>query len=468
MINFGTSGFRAVIGEEFNKVNVQKIAQALSKIIKRDKLTKPVVIGYDKRFMSDYYAREFAEVLAGNKIKTLLYSKSVTTPQVAFTIKDLELDFGIIITASHNPYIYNGIKLFVKGGKDAPIEVTNEVEKFANSKTKIKTLDYETATKNELIMPIDNLKEYIKNLDKFVSKNLKGSKIKILYNAMHGATPECTRAFAKHYKLAKFDIINDEEDAYFGHVAPCPNGASLEQFKKQVVKGRYAVGFACDVDGDRLGIIDDLGNYVDNNIIMGIIYYYLVKIRGLKGDVVKNYSTTILLDKLSEKFGFKTHETFVGFKHTARVMKETDALLGGESSGGLTVRNYTPFKDGLFSISQIVDALAYFKKPLSEVIKEVKSFAEYYHTYYEDTLKLKDRNKFLKLLMKKSPTFSYKPINKIVNDGMKYVFEDGSWVNIRLSGTENIARYHVEFPTEIECERNIKAIKKFVDDFNKK
>ena len=149
-------------------------------------------------------------------------------------------------------------------------------------------------------------------------------------------------------------------------------------------------------------------------------------------------------------------------------MKETDALLGGESSGGLTVRNYTPFKDGLFSISQIVDVLAYFKKPLSEVIKEVKSFAEYYHTYYESTLKLKDRNKFLKLLMKKSPAFSYKPVNKIVNDGMKYVFEDGSWVNIRLSGTENIARYYVEFPTEIECERNIKAIKKFVDDFNKK
>ena len=196
---------------------------------------------------------------------------------------------------------------------------------------------------------------------------------------------------------------------------------------------------------------------------MAINYYYLVKYRNMSGDVVKNYSTSNILDKLAEKFGFKCHETPVGFKWIAGKMQETNALLGGESSGGSTIRNYTPTKDSMFAVALLLDAIATINKPLSRIVKEVKDFCGYISTYCEGNMKISDRKKLIKLINKQTPNFSYKPVKVISDDGKKYIFEDGSWVHIRFSGTENLIRYHVEFSTEIECERNIKAIKNFMN-----
>jgi len=179
MIKFGTSGFRAIIGENFTKENVQKVAQALAKKIKQDKSKQPVVIGYDRRFMSDYFAKWFAEVLAGNNIVCKIYEKAVPTPTVMYTVMKEGYDYGIIMTASHNPYVYNGLKICIKGGKDAQVELTSELEKYVNSCIKIKSIDFETAIKNKLIIMFDNLTDYIKNIEKNISKNLKGSQIKI-------------------------------------------------------------------------------------------------------------------------------------------------------------------------------------------------------------------------------------------------------------------------------------------------
>ncbi len=465
MIKFGTSGFRAIIGEEFTKENTQRIAQALANIIKPT--NKPVIIGYDRRFMSDYFAKWFAEVLAGNKIQTKIYSAPVPSPAVMFGVKKENLDYGVIITASHNPYKYNGIKICTKGGQDTQLEFTQKLEKIANKRNlKIKKIDYELGVSNQLICTYDNIKEYIKNLDNFVSKNLKYSDFKILFNAMFGVTAESAKLFANHFKLEKFDIINTENDPYFKHTLPCPNEESLEEFKKQVTRGKYKIGLACDADGDRLGIIDEQGNYYSNNIIMAIIYYYLIKYRNMSGSIVKNCSTSIIIDKLAQKFGQKCYETPVGFKWVSNKMLETNALIGGESSGGITVKDYILSKDSMLSIALILDAIATIKKPISKIAQEVEKFCGYISTFYESSIKVNNRKKFEKIIAKKSPNFSYKPIKVIRTDGVKYIFEDNNWILLRFSGTENVLRYCLEFTTEIECERNIKSILKFVNEID--
>lgn len=467
MIKFGTSGFRAKLAEDFTKQNAQKIAQALSIIIKKEKSENPVIIGYDKRFMSDFFAKWMAEVFAGNGIKSKVYTQAVPTPAVMFGVKQENLDYGITVTASHNPYYYNGIKITTKGGRDAIEEFTTELEKIANKNLKIKSIYFEDAKNKKLISDYDNTKEYIKNLDKFVSKNLKEKNTKILFNAMYGVTGDCARLFAKHFKLKNFDIINDIPDPYFNNILPCPNEIDLEEFKKQVVRGRYKVGLAVDADGDRLGIIDEKGDYYSSNIIMAIVYYYLVKYRNLQGDVVRTYPTSIILDKLAECFGFKCHETKVGFKNVSSKMLETNALLGGESSGGFTMRNYTPTKDSFFSIAVFLDAITTINKPLSAIVEEVKEFCGYISTYVEGSTLVNNKKKFLKILAKKSPSFAYKPTEVVREDGVKYIFEGGNWALLRFSGTEDLLRYYVEFQTEIECERNIKAIQTFVENINK-
>lgn len=466
MITFGTNGFRATMSDEFTKSNVQKITQALCNIIKKEKSTKPVLIGYDRRFMSDYFAKWCAEVLSGNKIKTKLYNKPIPTPAVYFGVMKENLDYGIMITASHNPYIYNGYKITTKGGYDANEEFTQRLQILSNKISRVKSLNYELAVKQNLITEYDNSIDYIKNLDKFVSKNLKGNQTKILFNAMYGVTAEPAKLFAKHFKLENMNIINCDEDPYFHHTLPCPNEENLEEFKKQVIKGRYKIGLACDADGDRLGIIDEQGNYYNNNIIMAIIYYYLNKYRNITGDIVRTYSTSTILDNLAEKFGYKCYETPIGIKWVTAKMKETNAILGGESSGGLTMRDYTPSKDSMFSIALFLDAITTIKKPISKIVEEVKSYADYISTYIEGNLTVTNKKKFIKLLEKKSPNFSYKPSNIIRDDGVKYLFEGGNWILIRFSGTENLLRYYIEFQTEIECERNIKAITTFVNNFN--
>lgn len=467
MIKFGTGGFRAEIADGFTKENIQKTAQAVAKLIKAEKSTHPVIVGFDRRFLSDIAAGWVAEVLAGNNIKVKLFNRPVPTPVVMYGVMADGVDYGITITASHNPYNHNGMKICVKGGADANVETTNKISKIANSNVKVKTISLSTARSKGLIIDYDNTKEYFKNLQTFASKNLKENNLKVIFNAMHGACAEYAPYYAKLLKINKFDMVNDSIDPYFEHQSPAPNKESLEDFKKQVIKGRYNVGVAVDADGDRLGVIDEQGEFYNNNIIMAICYYYLIKYCDQKGDIVKNCSTSIILDRLADTFGYKCHEVPVGFKYTSSKMKETDALLGGESSGGLTMRGYTPAKDSFFSITLLLSAMATMKKSLSQIVKKIKEECGYICTTVDGEIQGTNRKKLTKSLLKITPNFSYKPIKTTHEDGTKFWFEGGNWVLIRYSGTENLLRYHMEFSTEIECERNQKAILNYINKYGK-
>ena len=466
MIKFGTGGFRGIIGDDFTKHNVELIAQALSDHIKNINSKKPVVIGYDYRFMSDYSAKYFGSVLAGNGIKSYLFDKALPTPAVMTSTMNMDNDFGIMITASHNPYIYNGVKLFTQKGKDADLTVTRQIENLIENVKEIKTLDFDQGVKTNLIEYYDGLNPYVKKIENLIDNKIKNSKLKIAFDCMNGVTGITMDYFASRFNL-DITICNREHDAFFRFIPPAPNEKTLIDFKNFIVKNKYDIGFASDADGDRLGVIDSDGVFYSNNMIMAIIYYYLIKYKNQQGDIVKNNSTSYILDNLAKKFGFKCIEVPVGFKYISSALIENDALLGGESSGGLTVRGYIFGKDGTFSTMMLIEALSVSGKTLKEMASIVKDFAEYDSVFIEDSTRVKDKQHIIDVLTKNNPQFpkTIKYIN--TDDGFKYFFNDGTWANIRFSGTEPLLRIFVETYNHNEANEIISIIHAFIRENDK-
>lgn len=461
MIKFGTGGFRGIIGEDFTKSNVELIAQALCDIIKEKKSNKPVVVGYDFRFMSDYSAKYFCSVLAGNNVKAYLISEPLPTPAVMTNTLNMNNDFGVMITASHNPYIYNGVKLFIGGGKDADTTFTKDLENRIERVTSVKTIDFEQAVKNGDIIIFDGFLPYVQKIENFVDSKIKNSDIKIAFDCMYGVTGKVINYFADKFKL-DIKVVNNTHDAFFGFVPPAPNEKTLIEFKDFIVNNGIDIGFASDADGDRLGVIDNEGTFYSNNMIMAVIYYYLVKYKKMKGDIVKNNSTSSILDMLAEKLGYKCIEVPVGFKYISQGIIDNDALMGGESSGGLTIRGYIFGKDGTFSTMMLIETLIITGKSIKDLVSEVKEFCGYNMYFVENSMKVKDKKKIIDTLKNNVP-----PMNKKIKyinseDGFKYFFADGSWANIRFSGTEPILRLFTESESQEENSRLMNVITEYI------
>ena len=470
MIRFGTGGWRAVIGDDFIKANIQKVAAGVVELMRREgRADKPVPIGYDRRFLSDSAARWMAEVLCAAGVRVLFQTRSVPTPLVMFTVKDKKLWYGLEVTASHNPAAYNGIKLIVEEGRDAPVERTRELETIIDSidGATIQTMPFEEAVAAGLVeyqkTPFnDFIDAILGRLDVDVIRR-KGPRI--LFNPMHGSgtyplmvvlyTARCT-----------VDLINSEKDAYFGGSMPAPGRDNLRDFADRVVAGHYDMGIAVDGDGDRLGIIDAEGNYVDANRILVMLYYYLHEYRGWRGPVVRNLATTHMLDRLAASLGETCYEVPVGFKYISAKLDETDAVLGGESSGGLTVRGHIYGKDSIYAASLFVEMLCAVGKTPAELWRELTDkFGE--HVMVEDNLRFKpeDKERINDLLMvqKKVPDFG-KPLDRVgYADGFKAYFKDGAFVICRFSGTEPLLRIFAEDRDEASAAATIARMKQFVN-----
>ena len=468
MIDFGTGGFRGVIGETFNKENIQIITQGIANIIKKRKSTTPFVVGYDYRFMSMQAATWVAEVLAGNKIKVILAKEATPTPAVMYTTKAMDNDFGAMITASHNPYYFNGIKVFQKEGMDADITLTNEIELEIQSLKSINKLTiYDKLYKKYVkVKPI--LKGYLEHIKTFISPEIQGKDTKILFDAIYGTGAISLSKIAKDYQLKNFKTIHSKHDAFFGFMLPSPNYENMKKNKALLLKEHFDCALGIDSDGDRLGMLDEFGNYVDSNEILASLYYYLVKYRGQKGDSVKNCATSNLLDKISLKLGFKCHEVDVGFKNISSKMKEVDALIGGESSGGLTVRNYIYGKDSTFAAMLFIEMMSILDKSVSEIIKEVRDFADFHYCIIEDTLSYNENYNIKEYLYNNIPNFPVAPkeIRKF-GKNVKYIFENDEWAILRLSGTEPVLRAFAEMETKEKTLQYLQILRDFILDIEK-
>lgn len=460
MILFGTGGWRAEIGKEFEVNNIRLIGQAIAnRINDSNENDLPVVIGYDRRFLSIEAAKWLAEVLAGNNIKVTFLHRSAPTPLIMHTVMKKGLYYGLEVTASHNPSNYNGIKVIVKEGRDAPIEVTNDLQERCAKIEKVDYINFDEGINKGLIEYIQNpfndfLDDILKTLDIDAIRN-KGPRL--LFDSMHGSA---TYPFNVVFYTTRctIDQINANKDAFFGGNMPAPTENTLTLLKEKVKNEGYDLGIGVDGDGDRLGVIDSNGEYISANDILVLLYYYLHEYKGWKGPVVRNLATTHLLDRIAKNLGEECYEVPVGFKHISSKIDEVNAVLGGESSGGLTVRGHIHGKDSIYASALFVEMICKTGLTPSELLKKLHD--KYGETsFVECNLRLE---KDVDLSQTEIPEFNKKVtrVNRV--DGIKVYFEDDSFVICRHSGTEPLLRIFAEANDSMTANSYIEAWKKHI------
>jgi len=449
MIKFGTSGWRAIIADEFTKENIKLLAQALSNKM-LDEGAKEIVIGFDRRFLSDVGAKWAAEVFAGNGITSMIIEKNAPTPLIMFAVNYYNYQYGMSVTASHNPAVYNGIKIFTEGGKDADLSVTQNIEELSKNVTEIKSIDYNSALAEGKIKIIEPFNDYIDSvLGMLDLKAIRNRNLKVLLDPMFGVSKTSLQTILLTARC-EVDIINDRHDTLFGGRLPSPSASTLTRLSDMVKEEKYDIGIATDGDADRIGIIDEFGRFIHPNEIMLLLYYYLTKFKGWRGDVVRNIATTHILDKIAEDYGQKCHEVPIGFQYISSKMEETNSILGGESSGGLTIKGHIKGKDGIFTAALLVEMMCVTHKSLSVILKDI--YEKYgYMAMSEADFKLSNekKSKIMKLLFedKKIPVFAEEIEKVSYMDGLKIYFKNGGWIFARFSGTEPLIRIFCEMPS---------------------
>lgn len=468
MIKFGTGGWRAIIGDEFTKVNIQKLSKGLALKMKDEGVqNEGIVMGYDRRFLSKESMKWAAEVFAAEGITTSLINRSSPTPLIMFYVMKHKLHYGIMVTASHNPAIYNGIKMFTYGGRDANEEQTKDLEKYISSinDKDIMAMNYDEAVKKGLIIEFNPLNEYLDNIINSIDMQAVRDKgLKIALDPMYGVSETSLKTILL---TARCDVytIHDRHDTLFGGKLPSPNASTMKSLINFVIDNNCDIGIATDGDADRIGIIDDTGRFLHPNDILVLLYYYLIKFKGWSGPAVRNIATTHLLDKVAEDFGERCYEVPVGFKHISAKMAETDAIIGGESSGGLTVRGHINGKDGIYAACLIVEMIATSKKKLSQIIDELKE--EYGYLYMtEKDYKFNEEKKAeihdILMIQKSLPDLPFEIEKVSYLDGCKVYFKNGGWVITRFSGTEPLLRIFCEMSIKEDAEKVCKIYEDFL------
>ena len=468
MIKFGTGGWRAFIGEEFTKENVRLVAQAVANITNAESVAeRGFVIGYDRRFLSDKAGRWFAEVLAANGIVVSFIDKFVPTPIVMFKAKEMNCAYSACITASHNPADYNGIKVFIEGGRDADEIITQKIEDQIATLTAsdVKSVDFEQAIDDHLIEVINPMNEFVDSIINFIDiEAIKKANLRVLVDPMFGVAKNALQTVLINGRC-DVDVINDGKNPDFGGLMPSPSAATLYRLMHLVEEQGYDIGIGTDGDADRLGIIDEKGNFIHPNEVLILLYYYLLEYKGWKGSVVRNIATTHLLDKIAQDHGEKCFEVPVGFKHISSQMEADDSLIGGESSGGLTIRGHIKGKDGVFASSLLVEMISVTGKKLSELLDEI--YSKYGYAYMaEGDCKFKPGQKealFNKIYIDKQlPEFEFEIEKVSYEDGAKVYFKNGGWIIARFSGTEPLLRIFAEMEDKDTAERVLQQFKDFL------
>ncbi len=450
MIRFGTGGWRAVIADEFTKENIRLVTAGLCGLMEREGHGGATVcVGYDRRFLSKESAHWASEVLAGYGFKPLVVNRSAPTPLIMFTVKQMNLPYGIAVTASHNPAIYNGIKVFTAGGRDADQTVTGKIEEqIAGIRPEdVRSMDYDHAVAEGIIREAYPFNEYIDSILQVVdAEAIKRSRLRIAIDPMYGVSQSSLRTILMTCRC-DVDVINEQHDTLFGGRMPAPSADALKLLSNYVAENRCSLGIATDGDADRLGVIDENGAYLHPNTLLVLLYYYLLKYRGWKGPCVRNNSTTHLLDRMARDLGEVCYEVPVGFKHISAKMAETGAVIGGESSGGMAVRGHIAGKDGIYAAALLVEMLAVTGKSVAQLYQEITG--QYGQLYYEDaafTMTSARKGELQELLFTRQelPDFGTVPERVSREDGCKVYFPDGSWIICRFSGTEPLLRMAAE------------------------
>lgn len=445
-IKFGTDGWRGVIADDFTFENLTKVAIATAKVYKgHKKIKNGLVIGYDTRFLSKEFAERVAVTIANFGIKVLLSDGYCPTPAVSLAVPKFNCAGGVVITASHNPYRYNGYKLKADFGGPEEVDKIGKVESQANkiSKSELEKVkkSFEQLKEKGLIEFVDLKKIYVEDLKTKVDIDaINDSGLKIVHDAMYGAGQRIL-----HHLVPSAKIIHNEFNPSFGGVNPEPIAKNLSELMKIVPEEGFDIGLATDGDADRIGAVDEKGNFVDPQRVFAILLKYFYEDKGLRGDVAKTVSVGLMVDKLAKKYGLKVYELPVGFKHVATLMVTKDVMVGGEESGGIGVKTHIPERDGLFLGLTICEMMVKRGKKLSEIVEEI--FAEIGPHFYKridlHTTEIHKQKLLGKLRKGLKEIAGYKVNNVLTIDGFKFFFDNG-WLLVRASGTEPLLRFYCE------------------------
>ena len=468
MIQFGTGGWRAVIGDGFTKANIQRMSTALAKKMQdEDVAEKGIVIGYDRRFLSEEAAVWAAEAFAGAGVPSFIIHRQSPTPLVMFAVKQMALPYGIAVTASHNPAVYNGIKLIMQGGRDADEPLTQVLEGYIRTldDADIRPLAMEQACAQGYVQDIDPMNEYIDSILSAIDTDaIRRAHLHVALDPMYGVSKTALQTILL---TARCDVavIHERRDTLFGGRLPAPSRKTLTGLANYVEENHSDIGIATDGDADRLGVIDDKAEFLHPNKILVLLYYYLIRYKGWQGAVVRNIATTHLLDRIAEDFGETCYEVPVGFKYISGKMAATGAIIGGESSGGLTVRGHIPGKDGIYAAALLIEMLATTGKSLSALWAEIETrYGRYEMTEHAFRFTQEKRAAIHKTLVedKLLPVFG-KAISQVSYlDGCKVYFQDGSWIIARFSGTEPLLRILCEAGSLAQAEQLSAALQDFL------
>ena len=469
-IVFGTGGWRAVIGEGYTLANVRRLTQAIANEVVRQGLEeKGVVIGGDRRFLSRDSAVAAAEVFAGNTIPVRLLPDDVPTPLVTFAAPHLGAAYGIIVTSSHNPPEWNGIKVFRSDGSLPPDDETDRYQDEANAMRvrDVITLDIDLARRAGMIDERPLTEPYIDAIEQIIDvEAARGSELRVVVDPMYG-TSQLTLGTILSDMRVRADFIHAAHNPLFGGVAPAPDLQRLSALIGMIrdEPGRYHLGLATDGDSDRIGIVDERGEYVSTNDLLLLLYWYLHEVRGERGGVVRNLATTHLLDRLAAHFGEESREVRVGFKHVVAGMEEIGAVLGGESSGGLTIRGWLLGKDGIFACALVVEMLARTGRTISELIERVHEVTGTLHTLEAAVPSTPDMRLAVPRRLAAEPLTHVGPypVLRVGHlDGVKLYLENDNWALLRFSGTEPLLRMSVEADTPDKAREMLAWLERFV------
>lgn len=450
-IIFGTDGWRGIIAEDFTFDNVKAVAQALSDYLMSQNLhEKGLVVGFDTRFMSDRFAKTVADVAASNNIRVLLASKPTPTPIISFSVKDRRAGGGVVVTASHNPSIYNGVKFKLEHGGPAPTEITKQIESFL-----FKNAPKHDESKTQRNIDSEDFESsYVEHIRHLVNLQLIGDTgFKIVFDAMYGAGNRIVQRLLSPTRC-EVTTIRAEQNPSFGGIKPEPMAQNLKPLMDAVVKSSADAGFATDGDADRVGVVTSDGKLITPHEVFALLLLHLYENRGWRGGVVKTASVCSIVPRIAEKLGLPVYDVAVGFKNICEIMLREDVLIGGEESSGLGFKNHIPERDGILSSLFVLENMAMERKSLNQLLAELrKEFGEIHYDRIDLPYEKPNRMNLIPKLQLHPPrqidnlpvakTTTYKGVEAV--NGIKFHFGDTrSWLLIRASETEPLIRIYSE------------------------
>src|SRR3977135_1808320 len=458
MIKFGTDGWRGIIADDFTYANVRRVAQGTADYMRSRSNDALAVVGYDCRFASEDFARTVADIFATNGVRTLIFDRPSPTQVASWTVIDRKATGAVVITASHNPYQFNGIKYKPETGSSAPSEVIADLERRINALSEVPPIDHRAA--RELVSVYDPREAYYAQVARMVDVNtIKDAGLRVVHECMYGSGYGYVADLIGGGRTTVTELHN-QRNPLFGGMSPepiRPNIDSAIAFMKG--GGGQDLCICTDGDADRVGIIDETGRFINQLQVFALLMLYLFDVRHMVGPVGKTGNMTSMAEKLGAEFGAAVYEVPIGFKNIAPKMIETDAVLGGEESGGFAIKGHIPERDGILIGLFFADMIVKEDKPLSQILATLESDVGP-HAYARHDIQMPretyeaDRRRVMENLARKRPrTLAGLGVDRVRDDdGVKFYLEDGSWVLLRASGTEPLIRVYSEAGSDAEGE----------------